>query len=230
MYTQCPKCQTVFRITMEQLQIHNGLVRCGHCQHVFSADQQLFDEIPSVEAESPIEKKSDPAAAKKRSTAKSKTGDARTSRAKTRTPKTRAEPQPAEDVVEIAAAPAPWIPTLPEQDPASSTAREVDPTESAAEKIKPRATLRSRTRSRATSAWWIVGSVVLLLTLVAQAGYFYRHELAAHKKLRPTLIEWCDRIGCKVPALTDIARIEFNQRISRHIRNSPIFCGFGPRW
>ena len=41
MYTRCPQCQTVFRITTAQLKARGGTVRCGRCQHVFGADQQL---------------------------------------------------------------------------------------------------------------------------------------------------------------------------------------------
>jgi predicted Zn finger-like uncharacterized protein len=33
--TRCPHCQTVFRIVPDQLKLHRGLVRCGHCREVF---------------------------------------------------------------------------------------------------------------------------------------------------------------------------------------------------
>lgn len=35
--TQCPKCQTRFRVTEEQLGIAKGKVRCGNCMSVFNA-------------------------------------------------------------------------------------------------------------------------------------------------------------------------------------------------
>lgn len=35
--TQCPKCQTSFKVKDEQLKVANGLVRCGSCLHVFNA-------------------------------------------------------------------------------------------------------------------------------------------------------------------------------------------------
>lgn len=35
--TQCPKCQTSFKVKEEQLKVANGLVRCGSCLHVFNA-------------------------------------------------------------------------------------------------------------------------------------------------------------------------------------------------
>lgn len=46
MYTLCPQCQTVFRVTAAQLKARDGQVRCGRCQHVFRADQHLIDRPP----------------------------------------------------------------------------------------------------------------------------------------------------------------------------------------
>ena len=44
MYTHCPQCETVFRITAAQLKAHGGKVRCGRCQHVFQADRHLVEK------------------------------------------------------------------------------------------------------------------------------------------------------------------------------------------
>jgi predicted Zn finger-like uncharacterized protein len=44
MKTRCPNCQTVFRITSEQLKARAGKVRCGHCQVVFNAFDSLIEE------------------------------------------------------------------------------------------------------------------------------------------------------------------------------------------
>lgn len=35
--TRCPTCETAFRVTPEQLEIANGMVRCGKCIGVFNA-------------------------------------------------------------------------------------------------------------------------------------------------------------------------------------------------
>ncbi|WP_375740358.1 DUF3426 domain-containing protein [Pseudomonas boanensis] len=40
--TQCPHCQTSFRVSRAQLAVANGAVRCGACLHVFNAAQQLL--------------------------------------------------------------------------------------------------------------------------------------------------------------------------------------------
>lgn len=44
--TTCPACGTAFRVTPEQLSAHRGDVRCGHCQHIFSALQHLTEVAP----------------------------------------------------------------------------------------------------------------------------------------------------------------------------------------
>lgn len=41
--TQCPHCQTRFRVTRTQLGMANGAVRCGACLQVFNAAAQLAD-------------------------------------------------------------------------------------------------------------------------------------------------------------------------------------------
>ncbi len=48
MYTHCPNCNTHFSITQEYLDIANGKVRCGKCDHVFNALENLYnnDEEP----------------------------------------------------------------------------------------------------------------------------------------------------------------------------------------
>ena len=39
--TRCPNCNTLFKVTSGQLQMHEGKVRCGHCQTVFSGIEHL---------------------------------------------------------------------------------------------------------------------------------------------------------------------------------------------
>ncbi|OKA21290.1 hypothetical protein BOH74_15720 [Pseudomonas versuta] len=42
--TQCPHCQTSFRVNHAQLSVARGVVRCGACLQVFNAAQQLLDK------------------------------------------------------------------------------------------------------------------------------------------------------------------------------------------
>ncbi|MFC3149494.1 DUF3426 domain-containing protein [Litoribrevibacter euphylliae] len=47
--TQCPKCQTSFKVKEEQLKVANGLVRCGSCLHVFNAV-----EYSAINSDAPV--------------------------------------------------------------------------------------------------------------------------------------------------------------------------------
>lgn len=51
MFTCCPQCETVFRVTANQLRAARGDVRCGNCAHVFNAMEFLADELPRLEEE-----------------------------------------------------------------------------------------------------------------------------------------------------------------------------------
>jgi predicted Zn finger-like uncharacterized protein len=46
MYSQCPDCQTRFRVTADVLRAARGTVRCGRCGSAFDALERLSDTIP----------------------------------------------------------------------------------------------------------------------------------------------------------------------------------------
>jgi predicted Zn finger-like uncharacterized protein len=46
MYTQCPECLTIFRLTGADLAATIGSVRCGHCNAVFDALRTLTEQLP----------------------------------------------------------------------------------------------------------------------------------------------------------------------------------------
>lgn len=46
MYTSCPECGTVFRITTQELRVAEGYARCGHCSATFNAVAMLTDDVP----------------------------------------------------------------------------------------------------------------------------------------------------------------------------------------
>jgi predicted Zn finger-like uncharacterized protein len=64
MLTQCPNCQTTFRVTTEILRVADGQVRCGRCQTQFDALERLIDENEAAPASpEPRATRSAPAAA-----------------------------------------------------------------------------------------------------------------------------------------------------------------------
>lgn len=46
--TQCPHCQTTFRVAHDQLKLRAGLVRCGACKEIFNGVEHLLrpDQLP----------------------------------------------------------------------------------------------------------------------------------------------------------------------------------------
>ncbi|MDP9653228.1 UNVERIFIED_ORG: putative Zn finger-like uncharacterized protein [Pseudomonas putida] len=63
--TQCPHCQTSFRVSHAQLSVARGVVRCGSCLQVFNAARQLLEQagkeppvaapLPPVQPAEPLE-------------------------------------------------------------------------------------------------------------------------------------------------------------------------------
>lgn len=56
MFTQCPKCETVFKLSAEVLRTAGGQVRCGRCGEIFNALARLAEDASAFPAgESPID-------------------------------------------------------------------------------------------------------------------------------------------------------------------------------
>lgn len=198
--TQCPQCDTRFKVSEEQLSAHDGLVRCGRCHEVFNAREHLQDEEPSPQLSLPIEEQ-----------------------AVTETPVTEEEvPSPpaetnAEVTAELAETDLTPIPNVPELEEAAPTlAQQVEIIEELTEEIPAPAPRKNR--------WLgIVAALLLVLTLVAQAAYFYRVELAAHLPgLKPLLTQYCDLLGCSVelPRQADLMSIESSELESDRVQSN----------
>jgi predicted Zn finger-like uncharacterized protein len=55
-YTQCSKCETVFKLSAEVLRVAGGQVRCGRCGEVFNALARLAEDSAAFSTgESPLE-------------------------------------------------------------------------------------------------------------------------------------------------------------------------------
>ncbi|WP_213941028.1 DUF3426 domain-containing protein [Pseudomonas sp. dw_612] len=52
--TQCPHCQTSFRVSHAQLSVARGVVRCGSCLQVFNAARQLLEQRAGKDAVKPV--------------------------------------------------------------------------------------------------------------------------------------------------------------------------------
>jgi predicted Zn finger-like uncharacterized protein len=108
------------------------------------------------------------------------------------------EPQPttATDAADAEAPQAPVIPSLILEDLQAAKAEQLRP----------------------STAPWMVGSLVLMLTLVLQVVYHSRDELAKDPSLRPWLIQMCQWAHCSLRQPYDIKQIEI---IGRDVRTHP---------
>jgi len=57
--TQCPHCQTVFRVAHDQLKLRGGIVRCGACNEIFDGNAALIEPalppLPSPSPDTPLD-------------------------------------------------------------------------------------------------------------------------------------------------------------------------------
>lgn len=53
--TQCPHCNTLFRVAHDQLKLRGGIVRCGACNEIFDGNAALVDVAAGVAAPAPTQ-------------------------------------------------------------------------------------------------------------------------------------------------------------------------------
>lgn len=173
--TQCPECSTRFRVTSEQLEASDGIVRCGRCNAVFNAGEHLHDEEPSPQLSLPIATpEGEIAAPKDEAIVAEHSIDL-----------SGLDEIVANEISAPAAEVAAEEPTLAQQIAFHDEAPAAEISEPAS---KPR-------------RWpWLIGSLLLLLALLAQALYFYRIEIAAQLPgLKPMLTSYCGLLKCTIP-------------------------------
>ncbi len=71
---------------------------------------------------------------------------------------------------------------------------------------------------RPSNTPWMIGSLLLMLTLVLQVVYHSRDELAKDANLRPWLIHMCEVLNCTLSQPYNIAQIDI---IGRDVRSHP---------
>jgi len=171
MYTRCPHCDTVFRVTPQQLQASSGQVRCGRCAAVFDAFSSLSSLPPSRESGVPgvSAAQEKPAVAPEIPAAD---GAGRTTQ--------EAKPPPAR-----AAAPA------PPARPAKPAPAAQEPLTLPEELFQPGLTSPGRRWS------WRAINLALVLGLAAQGAWFYPTQLGLQAPaLAPALEVYCAWLGC----------------------------------
>lgn len=210
--TRCPGCETLFRVTREQLQMRDGRVRCGQCGHVFNALHTLL-EPSTMPAEAALpgygtgnDRASEGDAASTAGDAARQARDAMgAERARTaslievlpikRVPQVRgAGPRREDDSAHRADAQV--IDAEPIREPAQSDAFPEEPLTVDDEALEE----LNRQRARRTAVLWSIGVALLALLLLGQSIYVFRAELATRMPgVRPQLERLCAALDCTVP-------------------------------
>ncbi len=191
MVTRCPHCSTAFRITSGALKAHQGLVRCGHCSEIFNA----FDSLATLQD------------APARSIPVAEIVEV--------LPETPLEEQvPAELLVLEESAVLPGEePVAVLEEPVHGTAEAHSPG-TLEEPLEDEADLGEFFVGEPPSRlrwFWGLGSVLLLVSMLAQSVYYWRMELViAMPGLRPAAIAYCAMLDCTIPLprKTDLIGIE----------------------
>lgn len=199
-YTRCPECQTVYRVTDEQLAARGGSVRCGQCHALFDGFAELVtpeppeDKISSGAARVP--EPSPAAAAPARSPALAGSASA----------ETQALNAPATSATKTAETPSAGLPSL-----ASGQRR----AEEATVREPPRGPGESNARGLAVA--------VLGVLLLLQLGFNLREVIAnAWPAARPMIVQWCKTLHCTVGTPRDIVDLEI---ASSELRADPAHQG-----
>ncbi len=206
MFTSCPNCQKQFRVQASQLSIADGQVKCGVCDHEFSALSRLSDvplTLEQMNYEFDYEPEKHPAA------------------------KTELGEEPEFELFEQA---------RPEQDvPEKGHEEEVDseavnseeaPSEEAGLLSEFPDELREKPpakRGLLATMCWGFGALLLLIIITAQLAWFNRDELLLrYPQLDPVARKICDRLQCEILRYKDISSIML---LNRDVRNHPLYEG-----
>lgn len=198
MITHCPSCHTHFRVHAEQLAARAGQVRCGRCSRVFDALEHLVEESAPARASSATEEHATnpaiTAAEPEFEPAPAHTAEYG-AEAQQAVPEVNAglhaeTAQAGTEISEtVVPAPAPARAAGIETGAASGvSAFDFGPIAAAGPAVQAR-------------RWpWLLGALLLLLALIAQAAYFYRSALVVlFPEAKPYAAALCATLGCELP-------------------------------
>ncbi len=189
--TRCPTCNTVFRVSAEQLDARQGRVRCGQCAHVFNALESLVED---PEALAPTASPVYASSHRLREAFAEKPAVVESRRRERLPPRnTPAEPAPLpppkiEETFSQPISPEAMRDELPPHAPLAATWMEEE------------ATPEAPSAPRNLGWLWGMGIGLLLVGAVGQGAYVFRSELTmSYPNLRPQFVDWCQSLACDMP-------------------------------
>lgn len=178
MITYCPSCHTHFRVRAEQLAARAGQVRCGKCNGVFDALEHLIEEVaPAREPSMPREHAPMRGLTAAAESVAAQAGDIS---AEVQEPAIAASQDQAVEAMSAGAG----------DSGAATPADAFD--------FGPIAAADPAKHAR---RWpWLLGALLLLLVLLAQAAYFYRSAIIVlFPQAKPYAVALCATLGCDLP-------------------------------
>ena len=188
MFTSCPNCLKQFRIQASQLSIAHGQVKCGVCDHEFSALSRLSD-VPLIldqkHHEYDYETENNPAA------------------------EAELEGEPEFDIFEQA--------KTEEASPEEAGLLSEFPDQilgDIPEELREKLPVK---RSLLATMCWGFGALLLLILITGQLAWFNRDELLLrYPQLDPAARKICDRLQCEILRYKDISAIKLLNRDVRN--------------
>lgn len=218
MLARCPECNTVFRVTDDQLKMAGGRVRCGECATVFDASAALLAEPGANAKHGPGSKAGTATSTADRYRtdysellANAPASDVQNDRAARRNEAENAGsagPSPAYDERRsdpVAGADSPAVGAAAPS--ADVRAAENTPADEVPEILQADLYALGRRGGGKRVLAWAAIIIVLSLLLLFQYAYFMRADLARHAALRPWLERMCAVANCTVPTPRDLAHI-----------------------
>jgi predicted Zn finger-like uncharacterized protein len=198
MITHCPSCHTHFRVYAEQLAARAGQVRCGKCSRVFDALEHLIEEIapartprPKLDFEAMRADAADAEPAPESATSEALDIDANVHE--------HVVVQAADCVAE---APEPGVDLAGAAKSAAAIAEPVKAEQVAVSGASAFGFEPGLAAEPATPArrWpWLLGSLLLLLMLLAQAAYHFRSAITLlFPETKPYAVTLCASLGCEL--------------------------------
>lgn len=229
MFTECPSCKTLFRITEDQLASVGGKVRCGFCYGMFNAYDFLFegenaDEAVSADEEQAYQPEIDERELEDDDSTATVTHSAQLKQAgQTSVAPTARVPSAIDPAQPTAKSPRALNTPAANQPP-----NLLDAISMAGQELHQvtRTQLDSRRNASAAmsrsdmmlTAGWASATFILLILIAVQFAYYKRDDLARYPAMRPFLQSFCALIGCDIPLLKSPQQIRL---VSRDIRNHP---------
>ena len=207
LFTSCPSCLKQFRIQASQLSAAAGQVECGVCSHQFSALSRLSD-VPLALDEFSYESAQKPVPAAEVESEQEPEFDISAFLSEkgaivneVRHEAAESDKTVADEEALLNEFPKDILGDLPDE------LREESPAK----------------RSLLATISWGLGTILLLIIIVAQLAWFNRDELLLrYPQFEPAARKVCERLQCETLRYKDISLIKL---LNRDVRNHPLYEG-----